>query len=110
MVIKYGDFTRKSEGSVGFLNIIFRTKHYYYTKILFVSNGGVLGDWTNDEFCTRGHYAIGYKMNRGRDRCGDTASSGQQNWGDWTGEALCPANTFLTSFSLQVQKYNFLFF
>ncbi|CAG2236754.1 unnamed protein product [Mytilus edulis] len=43
---------------------------------------------------------------RGSDRCGDKASSGQQQWGDWTGEALCPANTFLTSFSLQVQKYS----
>ncbi|XP_071138729.1 vitelline membrane outer layer protein 1 homolog [Mytilus edulis] len=43
---------------------------------------------------------------RGSDRCGDTASSGQQVWGNWTGEALCPAKTFLTSFSLQVEKYN----
>ncbi|CAG2201465.1 DDX20 [Mytilus edulis] len=102
-----------------------RRKYGGYTKILFVSNGGVLGEWADEEYCTKGHYAIGYKMkiegphetdntelnaieiicgSRGSDRCGDKASSGQQHWGDWTGEALCPANTFLTSFSLQVQK------
>lgn len=38
--------------------------------------------------------------------CGKTASSGQQKWGDWTCDALCPVNTFLTSFSFQVQKNN----
>ncbi|CAG2233560.1 unnamed protein product [Mytilus edulis] len=39
-----------------------RRKYGEYTKILFVSNGGVLGEWADEEFCTKGHYAIGYKM------------------------------------------------
>ncbi|XP_052093529.1 vitelline membrane outer layer protein 1 homolog isoform X2 [Mytilus californianus] len=97
---------------------------YIYT--LSVTNGGVFGDWTYQEFCTKGHYAIGYKMriegphadsselnaiemicgSRGGVRCGDTASSGQQKWGDWTEEALCPARTLLVAFSLQVHQYN----
>ncbi|CAC5404360.1 unnamed protein product [Mytilus coruscus] len=33
---------------------------YIYT--LSVTNGGVFGDWTYQEFCTKGHYAVGYKM------------------------------------------------
>ncbi|VDI49522.1 Hypothetical predicted protein [Mytilus galloprovincialis] len=42
-----------------------------FIKILFVSNGGVSGDWSDDEFCTKGHYAIGYKMkNEIRDNTG----------------------------------------
>ncbi|XP_063419984.1 vitelline membrane outer layer protein 1 homolog isoform X2 [Mytilus trossulus] len=109
-------------------NILHSSRKYGdYTKVLFVSNGGVLGDWADEEICTKGHYAIGYKMkienpyeddntdlnaieiicgSRGGVQCGETASSGQQKWGDWTGDALCPENTFLTSFSLQVQKFN----
>ncbi|XP_071153510.1 vitelline membrane outer layer protein 1 homolog [Mytilus edulis] len=96
-------------------------------RYCFFSNGGDLGDWSDEEFCTKGHYAIGFNMkteghhdtdntelnaievicgSRGSERCGDTASSGQHDWGDWTGEALCPENTFMTSFSLQVHKYN----
>ncbi|XP_063436217.1 vitelline membrane outer layer protein 1 homolog [Mytilus trossulus] len=43
---------------------------------------------------------------RSGERCGDTASSGQQQWGTWRVEALCPATTFLTAFSLQVDQYN----
>ncbi|CAG2225348.1 Vitelline membrane outer layer protein 1 homolog [Mytilus edulis] len=101
-------------------------KYVGYNKILSVTNGGYFGNWANEEFCRKGHYAVGYRMkiegphtdrselnvieiicgSRGSDRCGDTASSGQQVWGNWTGEALCPAKTFLTSFSLQVEKYN----
>ncbi|CAG2250439.1 unnamed protein product [Mytilus edulis] len=41
---------------------------------------------------------------RSVERCGDTVSSGQQQWGKWTVEALCPAKTFLTAFSLQVHQ------
>lgn len=44
--------------------------------------------------------------NRASDRCGDMASSGQQVWGDWTGETFCPANAFLVAFSLQVHPYS----
>lgn len=33
-----------------------------YTYTLSVTNGGTFGDWTYQEFCTKGHYAIGYKM------------------------------------------------
>lgn len=43
---------------------------------------------------------------RGGVRCGDTASSGQQVWGVWTVEALCPAKTLMVAFSLQVHQYN----
>ncbi|XP_052073383.1 vitelline membrane outer layer protein 1 homolog [Mytilus californianus] len=43
---------------------------------------------------------------RGGVRCGDTASSGQQNYGDWTEEVFCPAKTLLVAFSLQVHQYN----
>ncbi|XP_063420137.1 vitelline membrane outer layer protein 1 homolog [Mytilus trossulus] len=93
---------------------------------LSVTNGGVYGVWESEEFCTKGHYAIGFRMkiegqdkdrselnaieiicgSRGSYLCGDRASSGQQKWGNWTGEALCPANTFLTAFSLQVDPYD----
>ncbi|VDI40618.1 Hypothetical predicted protein [Mytilus galloprovincialis] len=43
---------------------------------------------------------------RGGVCCGDTASSGQQVWGVWTVEALCPAKTLMVAFSLQVHQYN----
>ncbi|VDI47391.1 Hypothetical predicted protein [Mytilus galloprovincialis] len=100
-----------------------------HNKILSVTNGGYLGDWGNEEFCTKGHYAIDYRMkikglhvdrtelnaieiicgSRSGERCGDTASSGQQQWGTWTVEALCPAKTFLTAFSLQVDQINTIY-
>ncbi|VDI46449.1 Hypothetical predicted protein [Mytilus galloprovincialis] len=107
---------------------ILRPRRTYvdYNKILSVTNGGCLGDWANEKFCTKGHYAIGYRMkiegphadrtelnaieiicgSRSVERCGDTVSSGQQQWGMWTEEALCPAKTFLTAFSLQVHQFD----
>ncbi|CAG2201466.1 unnamed protein product [Mytilus edulis] len=45
-------------------NILHSSRKYGdFIKILFVSNGGYLGDWSDEEFCTKGHYdAIGFKM------------------------------------------------
>ncbi|XP_063448452.1 vitelline membrane outer layer protein 1 homolog [Mytilus trossulus] len=97
-----------------------------YISTLSVTNGGVFGDWTYQEFCTKGHYAVGYRMkiegpdddrteltaieiicgSRGGFPCGETSSSGQQGWGDWTEEVHCPTKTLLVAFSLQVQQYN----
>ncbi|CAC5414772.1 Vitelline membrane outer layer protein 1 homolog [Mytilus coruscus] len=107
-------------------NLLHPSSKYGVNKTLSVTNGGGFGVWTSEEFCTKGHYAIGFRMkiegphadrselnaieiicgSRVSDRCGDTASSGQQIWGDWTGEAICPAKTFLIAFSLQVHPYN----
>ncbi|VDI72452.1 Hypothetical predicted protein [Mytilus galloprovincialis] len=75
------------------------------TQTLSVTNGGAFGVWKSAEFCTIGHYAIGFRMkieghhedrselnaieiicgSRGGERCGDTASSGQQASYDSTG-------------------------
>ncbi|CAG2236366.1 unnamed protein product [Mytilus edulis] len=107
-------------------NLIHPSSTHGVTQTLSVTNGGAFGVWKSAEFCTIGHYAIGFRMkiegyhedrselnaieiicgNRGGERCGDTASSGQQVWGYWTGEALCPPKTFLTAYSLQVHPYS----
>ncbi|CAG2215574.1 Vitelline membrane outer layer protein 1 homolog [Mytilus edulis] len=107
-------------------NLIQRDRTHVVNKTLSVTNGGSLGVWACAEFCTRGHYAIGFRMkieppngdntelnaieivcgSRASDRYGDMASSGQQVWGDWTRETLCPPNAFLVAFSLQVHQYS----
>ncbi|VDI40617.1 Hypothetical predicted protein [Mytilus galloprovincialis] len=53
-------------------NVLHSSRKYGdFIKILFVSNGEVLGDWSDEEFCTKGHYAIGFKMkNESRDNTG----------------------------------------
>ncbi|XP_071142289.1 vitelline membrane outer layer protein 1 homolog isoform X2 [Mytilus edulis] len=86
-------------------NLIQRDRTHVVNKTLSVTNGGSLGIWASAEFCTRGHYAIGFRMkiepphgdntelnaiaivcgSRASDRCGDMASSGQQVNEDSTG-------------------------
>ncbi|CAG2215575.1 unnamed protein product [Mytilus edulis] len=97
-------------------NLIQRDRTHVVNKTLSVTNGGSLCIWASAEFASEIEPPHGDNTelnaiaivcgSRASDRCGDMASSGQQVWGDWTGETLCPANAFLGAFSLQVHPYS----
>ncbi|XP_071162934.1 vitelline membrane outer layer protein 1-like isoform X1 [Mytilus edulis] len=101
-----------------------------HIKTIGVSNGGWWGDWHPPHFCADGFFATGYNMKiegnqHGHDdtslnaillRCmgfdnhyGGTIESGEGSYGDWIGWTDCEKfgvhknQTYLTSFSLQVE-------